>query len=190
GIITGGVYKDTALLKKGFPGESITNSSVILIKTHRWGMKERAKYKRAVLLLRNPYDALIAEFNRLHGGHVGHASDLDFKSKWTKYFKKVSDKWVKMNHDWLQFSGPLYVIRYENLVLNPVKEVKDLMSFLDVPVPFREYCVLENLNGKHKRKQMNKKRNNLFPTTVRKKLDADIAKIEHEISKATMNRKP
>ncbi|KFM75500.1 WSCD family member, partial [Stegodyphus mimosarum] len=32
------------------------------------------KYQKAVLLIRDPYGALVAEFNRRAGGHVGHAS--------------------------------------------------------------------------------------------------------------------
>ena len=37
GLYTGSVYKDYALLKNGFPAESINNGSVIVVKTHEWG---------------------------------------------------------------------------------------------------------------------------------------------------------
>ena len=34
GVTTGSVYKDFALLKNGFPSESVANGSVLVVKTH------------------------------------------------------------------------------------------------------------------------------------------------------------
>lgn len=74
GIYTGSVYKDYGLLKNGFPGESIINSSVSIVKTHEWGSRARQRFDRAVLLIRSPGPAILAEFNRQSGGHIGFAS--------------------------------------------------------------------------------------------------------------------
>jgi len=101
GIFTGSVYKDygkreregggdgeisflwglndaipmfTGLLKSGFPAESISNSSVLTVKTHEWGESIFPKFHKAVLLVRDPAKAIIAEFNRQSGGHIGFAS--------------------------------------------------------------------------------------------------------------------
>lgn len=74
GIYTGSVYKDYGLLKNGFPAESVVNGSVSLVKTHEWGPMGRQRFHRAVLLIRAPGPAILAEFNRQSGGHVGFAS--------------------------------------------------------------------------------------------------------------------
>ena len=37
GFYTGSVYKDYALLKNGFPAESVSNGSAIVVKTHEYG---------------------------------------------------------------------------------------------------------------------------------------------------------
>lgn len=74
GILTGSIYKDYGLLKTGFPGENICNSSVLIIKTHEWGLKAWKPFAKAILLVRDPEKAIIAEFNRQSGGHVGFAS--------------------------------------------------------------------------------------------------------------------
>lgn len=74
GLLTGSVYKDYALLKNGFPAESIANGSVLVVKTHEFGPKSRSKFDRVVLLVRDPFASLLAEFNRRSGGHTGHAS--------------------------------------------------------------------------------------------------------------------
>ena len=74
GILTGSVYKDYALLKNGFPAENVSNGSVLVVKTHEFGPKARKPFDRVVLLVRNPFASLQAEFNRRSGGHTGHAS--------------------------------------------------------------------------------------------------------------------
>ena len=74
GILTGSVYKDYALLKNGFPAESIANGSVSVVKTHEFGLESRNKFDRVILLVRDPFSSLKAEFNRRSGGHTGHAS--------------------------------------------------------------------------------------------------------------------
>lgn len=78
GILTGSIYNDKVLKIMGFPGENIQNSSVLVVKTHDYGRNETQKYQRAILILRNPKDALLAEFNRLRGGHIGYARKEDF----------------------------------------------------------------------------------------------------------------
>lgn len=78
GILTGSIYNDKVLKIMGFPGENIQNSSVLVVKTHDYGRNETQKYQRAILILRNPKDALLAEFNRLRGGHIGVARKEDF----------------------------------------------------------------------------------------------------------------
>lgn len=35
-------------------------------------------YEKVILLIRNPYDAFVAEFNRKMNGHVGNRKDEDF----------------------------------------------------------------------------------------------------------------
>ena len=73
GLLTGSVYHDFALKHTGFPAEGVSNRSVVLVKTHEWGTGARHRYDKAVILLRNPYDAIMAEFNRFFAGHKGHA---------------------------------------------------------------------------------------------------------------------
>ena len=52
GISTGSVYKDFALLKNGFPMESVSNGSVLVVKTHEWGGGGRKPFDAAMLLIR------------------------------------------------------------------------------------------------------------------------------------------
>ena len=52
GISTGSVYKDVALLRNGFPAESVNNGSVIVVKTHEYGPDVRKNFDAAILVVR------------------------------------------------------------------------------------------------------------------------------------------
>lgn len=65
GSLTGSVYKDYALLKNGFPAESVVNGSVIAVKTHEFGPDALAAFDRAVLLVRDPFASLQVGYHTL-----------------------------------------------------------------------------------------------------------------------------
>ena len=53
----------------------------------------------AVLLIRNPFDAILAEFSRNHGGgHTGHASREDFFDREVWYEKALdqAQRWRRL----------------------------------------------------------------------------------------------
>ena len=83
GICTGGVHCDTVLMRNGYPGEYIRSGVVLVVKTHqidpRWTgvhydkppplgyfreLKDIPVYSSAIFLVRNPFDALVAEWHR------------------------------------------------------------------------------------------------------------------------------
>lgn len=77
GFCTGFNFCDYIMRMKGFIGENINSGSVLVVKTHMdkptWVGEIRSKaftnsfvanYASAIFLLRNPYDSLIAEWNR------------------------------------------------------------------------------------------------------------------------------
>ena len=76
GICTGFIHCDYYMRKAGFIGENVKSSSVLVIKTHAgaptwYGVPnpytdgENPDYGSAIFLVRNLYDAAIAEWNRL-----------------------------------------------------------------------------------------------------------------------------
>ncbi|XP_013145776.1 PREDICTED: WSCD family member GA21586-like [Papilio polytes] len=81
GIVTGSVSLDYSLRKRGFPAENISDGSVLVVKTHKYPPKHLRKFESAVLLIRNPRDAILAEFNRIISGHTGLAPKSAFEMK-------------------------------------------------------------------------------------------------------------
>ena len=72
-----------SVLPSGFKGEKDywKSGRSICVKTHESGQKEIEMFDAAILLIRNPYRSLMAEFNRKCAGHLGHATDTQWKSK-------------------------------------------------------------------------------------------------------------
>ena len=74
GICTGYEFCDISMRVNGFAGENIVSGAVLVVKTHgfpNWKGKKKRKdeggsvhFDSAVVLVRNPLDALVAEWNR------------------------------------------------------------------------------------------------------------------------------
>ena len=80
GVYTGSIYKSPLLLRGGkFPGELYKDGRVLVVKTHKLPSSADL-YDRVVLLIRNPVEAILAEFNRKDKkNHTGFASRDSFQ---------------------------------------------------------------------------------------------------------------
>ena len=71
-IFPGAVYCDLSLRTKGFTGEGVQGSSTLVVKTHESTPKFPGRrlrtdlrfFRAGILLLRNPKDSLVADWNR------------------------------------------------------------------------------------------------------------------------------
>ena len=70
GICTGFEFCDISMRVKGFAGENIVSGAVSVVKTHgfpHWKVKRKTSgvhFDSAIVLVRNPLDAFVAEWNR------------------------------------------------------------------------------------------------------------------------------
>ena len=100
GILTGSIYCDK-ILKSTFPGESVVSNNVIAVKTHHADSRSLPKdvqitmkqelYDKAIVLVRDPYDAILSEANRRWNAnikvnnHIGLASEASFIGKFLTF---------------------------------------------------------------------------------------------------------
>ena len=103
GLLTGSEYKSVTLCD-GFPAQGVANASVVVIKTHYpfFPKRENIHYERAILLIRNPLNACVAEFNRRWSGknHTGHAPLKKWENHFSNFMKKYGNKWQNMYIAW------------------------------------------------------------------------------------------
>lgn len=106
GICTGGIYCDRMLRNSGYPGESLRSGNTLVVKTHqvdpRWTgvhyppnttdsyFKKESDipiYDAAIFLIRNPFHALVSEWNRLTTVNMTKSSrDSHTNTVDSKYF--------------------------------------------------------------------------------------------------------
>lgn len=151
GIYTGSKYNERRIYEEsGFLGEleDFQNGKTIAIKNH--GLDYVEKAAAVLLIMRNPYDAFKAEFNRKQTdrnpdgngrSHIGHADPKAFNTTiWDDTVKHVSNRWKKIYVGYVKKCStlkiPLHVIYYENLKSNTIKEVTDMLNFYKESINF------------------------------------------------------
>ncbi|XP_053748350.1 LOW QUALITY PROTEIN: WSC domain-containing protein 1 [Panthera pardus] len=151
GFYTGSYYFDGTLYNKGFKGEKDhwRSRRTICVKTHESGRREIEMFDSAILLIRNPYRSLVAEFNRKCAGHLGYAADRNWKSKeWPDFVNSYAAWWSSHVLDWLRYGKRLLVVHYEDLRRSLVPTLRDMVAFLNVSVSEeRLLCVENNKEG-------------------------------------------
>ncbi|NXN95343.1 WSCD1 protein, partial [Rhinopomastus cyanomelas] len=155
GYYTGSYYFDGALYNKGFKGEKDhwRSRRTICVKTHESGKTEIEMFDSAILLIRNPYKSLVAEFNRKYAGHLGYAADRTWKSKeWPEFVTSYASWWASHVLDWLKYGKRLLVIHYEELKRSLIPKLREMVEFLNMTVTEdRLLCVENNRDGSFKR---------------------------------------
>lgn len=192
GLLTGSEFRDRGLCKGGFPATGIRDGSVAVVKTHFPIMpsKWRVKYERAVLLIRDPFKASLADFNRQISGnnHTGIATLKQWRRFFPTYIKRRTSNWSKMYFKWCRrirkenrifvrwVETPLcdiwapnvksnYYTRYEDLKKDPEKELRRILTFLNVRIDERALeCTLKNKEGNFKRRKVKKPPEFVFGT--------------------------
>ncbi|XP_004709691.1 WSC domain-containing protein 2 [Echinops telfairi] len=153
-------YFDGSLYNKGFKGERDhwRSGRTICIKTHESGQKEIEAFDAAILLIRNPYKALMAEFNRKYGGHVGFAAHAHWKGKeWPEFVRNYAPWWATHALDWLKFGKKVLVVHFEDLKQDLFVQLSRMVRLLGVAArEDRLLCVESQKDGNFKRSGLRK----------------------------------
>ncbi len=162
GIITGSDSRTnrvltSALLACGFYGEGITDSSVLVVKSH---YPERMGYvkfgvKKVILLVRNPFDALESYFHMgmtdTHNKNLTSEAFLSLHLTWQEFIKNEAQIWNKFHEYWLEKAKEknvsMLIIRYEDLVLHKAATMDRILHFLYSSDP--KSPLLEHIRNNH-----------------------------------------
>ncbi|NXC35133.1 WSCD2 protein, partial [Campylorhamphus procurvoides] len=160
GFYTGSYYFDGSLYNKGFKGERDhwRSGRTICIKTHESGQKEIESFDSAILLIRNPYKALMAEFNRKYGGHIGFAAHAHWKGKeWPEFVANYAPWWATHTLDWLRYGKKVLVVHFEDLKRDLFVQLQRMVGLLGIAAcEDRLLCVEGQKDGNFKRSGLRK----------------------------------
>ena len=110
-----------------------------------------AKFDRAVVLVRDPFEALLAEFNRQQShNQTGYAPDEKFDTEWQPYLSKSMDFWKGFHLYFKTQYKPHEVMftTYEALQKDTISELRHVLHFLgyDFPQDVAK-CVVQQKEG-------------------------------------------
>lgn len=170
GFFTGSVFNDETLNKSGYYGESIDyrDGTTLLQKTHHRTLTGQDKLEltwrreqvdnfggRGVVLVRNPYRAIISYWNFIEFGlqntNVVNSSTFNTQEFNDFVFTSVY-RWFELINDWINFGKDIYIVFYEELKDNPVAEIRKLLLYLGLEVDEdRLACLSKHLSGSFNR---------------------------------------
>ena len=121
----------------GFQGEGVTDGRVLAVKTHfpeRLG-HERFKCGRVIILVRNPFDAIVSYFNMVltqtHTKSIKRSEFVKYEEIWREFVKEEIECWKEFYRQWLAVEEtPKLVLRYEDLVQNRREAVGKMVDFM------------------------------------------------------------
>ena len=112
-------------------------------------------YDRVILLVRDPFDTLLAEFNRRKTeNHTGLANLKEFQTKnWIHYVETQAEWWKGFYKFFMENYQPsqLHIVQYENLKTNLTGELQAMLDFLKFGQLQNSDCILAKKQGKNKR---------------------------------------
>ncbi|NXA16296.1 WSCD2 protein, partial [Sapayoa aenigma] len=182
GFYTGSYYFDGSLYNKGFKGERDhwRSGRTICIKTHESGQKEIESFDSAILLIRNPYKALMAEFNRKYGGHIGFAAHAHWKGKeWPEFVANYAPWWATHTLDWLRYGKKVLVVHFEDLKRDLFVQLQRMVGLLGIAAcEDRLLCVEGQKDGNFKRSGLRKLEYDPYTPEMRKMISGYIRTVD------------
>ena len=93
-------------------------------------------FEKAILIIRNPLDCFIAEYNRVLQNNFEYAP----LRKWNEiediddfFFNYMFPKWMELHENIIKnFKNPLHVVEYESLKKDPVRTLAEILGFLNI----------------------------------------------------------
>jgi hypothetical protein len=125
------------LTKHDLVGEAAVETNMVqFVKTHypeRLG-SPAFPANRAVLLVRNPYDAIESYYNLMvtntHTTSISEEQRQKYQKDWDEMVLKEVQVWKQFHEYWLAQDIPLLVVRYEDLIRETEKVMSKVLRFV------------------------------------------------------------
>ncbi|XP_071536183.1 LOW QUALITY PROTEIN: uncharacterized protein [Panulirus ornatus] len=185
GVFTGSTYRDQQLFMNGYLGEldSWTSRTTFTQKTHECNPAHiKAFNGTGILLIRNPYRAILSYHNFLFGGHTGYAPVSNYRRKdWNAFLHVQTRYWLEMAINWTTQTKALHVLHYEHLKEDPVTHLSHVLDFYGLPRnPRRLQCLKEHEDRNFKRREEFIPSNlEIFSVAIRDKIDRAVRYVDY-----------
>mmetsp|Transcript_7759 Transcript_7759/g.15398 ORF Transcript_7759/g.15398 Transcript_7759/m.15398 type:complete len:558 (+) Transcript_7759:85-1758(+) len=128
------------LVQAGMMGEGFVKDLVFAVKTHfperlgRCGMTAG----RAVLIVRNPFDAIVSYFNMVltqtHTHTIEDDEFIKYADIWDTFVREEISVWKQFHAHWLseqiKLNVPILLVRYEDIIYHREASMRKIAEFL------------------------------------------------------------
>jgi len=193
GYYTGSVYNDNLMRSKGYYGEGVPADAglVLTVKTHGLSVgagsisKQHKSHEMmnhtAILLIRDPFKAIIGFRHRAGGGSLRLANKKIFNgSGWNSFVNYEHQTWYRFYSEWLTDNPPdqVLVVHYADLLYNLKTTLRTIGTFLKVPIDeTRLDCVSSYSDGLFRRNHSGEEIGDPFSEDQKRKINATIDKL-------------
>ncbi|XP_076054693.1 uncharacterized protein LOC143033305 isoform X2 [Oratosquilla oratoria] len=158
GVFTGSIYMDQQLYAWGYYGEldSWKSGRTVAQKTHESNPTHVKDFNgTGILIIRNPYRAILSHHNFIFGGHTGFAPVSNYRRKdWDSFVHLQTKSWLELALNWTLNADNLLVVFYEDIMDDPAKEMRRVLNFRGLPVSLhRLQCLKNHTKGNFKRNE-------------------------------------
>ena len=134
GYWTGNRRSSNHLKAAGWAAEDndCKDRTTVAQKTHRLSKNHACEFEMGLVLMRNPFDAILAAYNHHKAGKTGEPPmDVYEGDDWPKFIHDWAKRWYQFHYEWFKtFEGPIQVSCFDELVSDPVVEVGRWLNFL------------------------------------------------------------
>jgi hypothetical protein len=145
GIFSGSEVCDASLKRVGYFGEGVHTSDVAIVRVGRLpcnfsDYSNCTKFNKVVILLRNPYSAILSEYNRMiTHSHVEKLPLEHYRanfSTWNKTVYYLMDAWRASTEAWLTDEEvPMKcIVEYNALKRDIPSELQRVVKFINLPL--------------------------------------------------------
>jgi len=136
GYWTGNRRGSNHLKQYGWQGEDANcqDRTTVAQKTHRLHKNQACKFERGLVIVRNPFDAILAAYNHHKAGKTGEPDYKVFKEgkDWVNFVDQWIKRWTQFHQEWMDFEGPVHISCFEGLHENLEDEVGRWLDFMDL----------------------------------------------------------
>lgn len=158
GVVSGSVYHDKLAPEplSEIPG----TEDVFIVKTHKDSLQfhvrqsgareessEVATFDAVILLVRNPFDAVMSDLNHSFS-HTFSGTLAHLTSQMRSHAKDRFSDWQRSVHAWMDHYTrsdiPFLLVRYEDIIRSPKRSFSDMLMFLGAAVDEEKVdCILD-----------------------------------------------
>ena len=154
---------------------------------------------RGVLMLRNPYDAIVSWWNHVKSSS-GTADTVNSEEversmaegeEFCEFASREANLWRVLALDWITLTRDLFVMFFEDFKSDYEKELRKMLRFLKVPVSEeRLACLRKHPIEQYKRKRKKKRSIDFFCPEARKLVQKAVIEVDEALQATYLRSLP